>query len=103
MINQVDIMVIFKALMIGSLIMGLFGVGVFALADLPDELNDIGWGSGGGCHSRYYEDGSQSGDWGGHCQEDGQREEYYCPHHEEVFSEEKWEEHFDDCPMNEEK
>ena len=81
--------------------MGIFGLGVFTLVDLPDSLSEVGWGRGGGCGSRYYYEGEQTGVWGGHCWEYEEREEFYCPYHEEEFSEEEWKEHFDDCPMYE--
>jgi len=98
-------MPLFKFFIAAAVISGLCGVGVFTISEGVDVVNDldVNWGrGGGGCHggSSYYsgDDSEYS-----HCHEESysENDEGYCPYHDEYFSEEEWEEHYEDCPMNE--
>ena len=93
-----------KIFLIGAVLAGLCGIGAFALKEgveaVGDISDDIGWGRGG-CHggsSNYGEDNEQFS----HCHDEDYSEgdDGYCPYHDEYFTEEEWEEHIEDCPMN---
>lgn len=99
-------MVVIKALIAFTVFCGFIGIGAFLVGEGIDLVDDIGldWDRGGGCHGDYYRDSYESDDdWEYHCRDlyDAESEDY-CPHFDEYLDEGSWEDHWDECPFNEE-
>ncbi len=98
-----DIMVLIKALLIGVVVSGLLGMGAFIASDVPGMVGDLvgDWDDRGGC-GRGYAYYADENDEYSHCHDGSfeESDEGYCEHHEEYFSEEEWEDHFEECPLH---
>ncbi|MGA1822691.1 MAG: hypothetical protein ACMUIG_09195 [Thermoplasmatota archaeon] len=95
-------MVVGKAMVVFIAFCGFIGLGAFLVSAGIDLVDDIGleWGRGGGCHGNDY--GGTDSYRGGYCQDpDGDESGEYCPHSDEYFDEESWEDHEEECPFHE--
>ena len=96
-----DPRMILKMMIAGAILACVVGLGSIGYLGARGIADDIWEGRGGGCrgggpYGGYGWDGD-----GSPCHGEFDGNEEYCPYHEEYFSEEEWEDHQDDCPMDE--
>ncbi len=95
-------MAIIKVLLIGIVISGFFGFGALIVggAQVVDDIVDD-WGGRGGCGGGSFSIGENENRFS-HCHNDSysESEDGYCSYHDEYLSEEEWEDHREDCPMD---
>jgi hypothetical protein len=102
----------FLKLLIAGAIMACFvGAGSFAVLGIDEVADDVwgGRGYGGGCHGSggYYRDNNyrngEEYEPPCHRWDDDYEHGEYCEYHEEYFSEEEWEGHWEECPYYDEE